>query len=37
VTFDASTGGQWFLEARYHRAETKTATEFIPISVGYRW
>lgn len=36
VEFPTS-GGSWFIDARYHRIETSKPTEFIPISVGFRF
>ena len=37
VTFDVGIDKQIFLEARFHRINTQSATEFIPITVGFRW
>jgi opacity protein-like surface antigen len=30
-------GAAWFLEARYHSIETPHRTEFVPISIGFRF
>ena len=38
ITFQVGRGSQIFLEATYHRVATSpTATEYIPIVLGYRW
>jgi len=29
--------GDLYFEARYHYMDTPTATEFLPITIGYRW
>lgn len=37
VEFPLSAGGSWFIDARYHRIETSEPTEFIPLSIGFRF
>lgn len=38
ITFQVGRGSQVFLEATYHHVATSgTATEYIPIVLGYRW
>jgi hypothetical protein len=37
VEFPMSSGGSWFIDVRYHQIQTKTATEFIPIQIGFRF
>jgi len=37
ITFEVGQGSMIYVEARYTRIETDTATELFPISVGYRW
>jgi opacity protein-like surface antigen len=37
LAFEVGMGSQIYLEAKYHRIETDTATEILPIVVGYRW
>ena len=36
ITFPVGEG-DLYLEARYHRMDTHTATEFLPIMIGYRF
>jgi len=36
VTFPAG-HGTMFVEGRYHRMDSEVATEYIPISIGYRF
>jgi Outer membrane protein beta-barrel domain len=35
--FPLSDAGSWFIDVRFHQMQTKTATEFIPIQVGFRF
>jgi opacity protein-like surface antigen len=37
VEFPMSAGGSWYIDARYHRIETSEPTEFIPLTVGFRF
>jgi hypothetical protein len=37
MTFPTKSGGELFVEGRYHRMESDQPTEFIPIIFGYRW
>jgi opacity protein-like surface antigen len=37
LTFKVGLGSQLFIEAKYHRVETETPTEYIPLVIGYRW
>jgi opacity protein-like surface antigen len=38
MNFALRNGSEMFVEARYHRIETdRIPTEFIPLSVGFRW
>lgn len=37
VEFDLPFRRSWFIEARYHRIDTSTPIEYIPITVGYRF
>jgi opacity protein-like surface antigen len=37
VAFDVGTRKQIFLEARYHRVETRLTTEFMPLTIGFRF
>ena len=35
--FPLSYAGSWFIDVRFHQMQTNTATEFIPIQVGFRF
>jgi opacity protein-like surface antigen len=37
IGFEVGQGSMIYLEAKYHRIETDTATTMIPVVVGYRW
>jgi hypothetical protein len=37
LTFPKKSGGEVFLEARFHRMESEEPTEYLPIQIGYRW
>jgi opacity protein-like surface antigen len=37
VEFALPYGNAWFIEARYHRINTGTPIEYVPITVGYRF
>lgn len=37
VDFALPYGHSWFIEARYHRINTDTPIELVPIAVGYRF
>jgi opacity protein-like surface antigen len=37
MTFPTSSGGKLFVEGRFHHMDSENATEFIPITFGYRW
>lgn len=39
LTFEVGSGGQLVIEARYHTIDTYqgTSTDFVPLTIGYRW
>ncbi len=37
VEFALPSGSAWFVETRYHRINTNTPIEYVPITVGYRF
>jgi hypothetical protein len=37
VLFDLPYGRAWFIETRYHRIDTTTPIEYLPIEIGYRF
>jgi len=37
ITFPVRSGGQIYFEGTYHRAGSGPATEYWPITIGYRW
>ena len=38
LTFETSSGSEWFLEAKFHSVDTSRATtEFVPLVIGFRW
>jgi hypothetical protein len=37
LTFELMSGSQFFLESRYHWIDTDVGTEYVPISIGFRW
>jgi hypothetical protein len=37
VEFLLPYGNSWFIEARYHRINTSTPIEYLPIEIGYRF
>ncbi|MDP3910416.1 MAG: hypothetical protein Q8Q14_08480, partial [Gemmatimonadales bacterium] len=37
ITFPLQSGGEIYVEGRFHRMDSSPATEYVPVVIGYRW